>query len=67
MKLQILDIVFDLSDDCEEYIDTDLLQSQLRRVYKGQFWKVNEENELADLISKASGWCVTSLAYRKIK
>jgi len=67
MKLQILDIVFDLSDDCGEYIDTDLLQSQLRRVYKGQFWDVNETNELADLISDASGWCVTSLAYRTIK
>ena len=67
MKLQILDIVFDLSDDCEEYIDTDLLQSQLRKVYKGQFWKVNEENELTDLISNASGWCVTSIAYRKVK
>ena len=67
MKLQILDIVFDLSDDCGEYIDTDMLQSQLRKVYKGQFWKVNEEDELADLISNASGWCVTSLSYRKIK
>ena len=67
MKLQILNIEFDLSDDCGEYIDTDLLQSQLKRVYKGQFWDVTEEDELVDLISDKSGWCVNSIQYKQIK
>jgi len=61
MKLQITDIEFDLSDDCGEYIDTELLQDQLQNVYIGQFWDVNEEDELVDLISDKSGWCVRSI------
>ena len=61
MKLQITDIEFDLSDDCGEYIDTELLQDQLQNVYIGQFWDVNEEDELVDLISDKSGWCVNSI------
>jgi hypothetical protein len=67
MKLQITDIEFDLSDDCGEYIDTELLQDQLQSVYIGQFWDVNEENELVDLISDKSGWCVNSINYKEIK
>ena len=67
MKLQITDIEFDLSDDCGEYIDTELLQDQLQNVYIGQFWDVNEEDELVDLISDKSGWCVNSINYKQIK
>jgi hypothetical protein len=67
MKLQILNIEFDLTDDCGEYIDTEMLQEQLQRVYKGQFWDVNEEDELVDLISNKSGWCVNSIQYKEIK
>ena len=63
MKLQITDIEFDLTDDCGEYIDTELLQDQLQNVYIGQFWDVNEEDELVDLISDKSGWCVRSINY----
>jgi hypothetical protein len=67
MKLQITDIEFDLTDDCGEYIDTEMLQDQLQNVYIGQFWDVTEEDELADLISDKSGWCVNSINYKQIK
>jgi hypothetical protein len=67
MKLQITDIEFDLSDDCGEYIDTEMLQGQLQNVYIGQFWDVTEEDELVDLISDKSGWCVNSIQYKEIK
>ena len=67
MKLQITDIEFDLSDDCGEYIDTEMLQDQLQNVYIGQFWDVTEEDELVDLISDKSGWCVNSIQYKEIK
>jgi hypothetical protein len=67
MKLQITDIEFDLTDDCGEYIDTEMLQDQLQSVYIGQFWDVTEEDELADLISDKSGWCVNSINYKQIK
>ena len=67
MKLQILNIEFDLTDDCGEYIDTEMLQEQLQRSYIGQFWDVNEEDELVDLISYKSGWCVNFIQYKEIK
>ena len=67
MKLQITDIEFDLTDDCGEYIDTELLQDRLQSVYIGQFWDVTEEDELVDLISDKSGWCVNSIQYKEIK
>ena len=67
MKLQITDIEFDLTDDCDEYIDTELLQDQLQSVYIGQFWNVDDDLELVDLISDKSGWCVNSINYKEIK
>ena len=67
MKLQITDIEFDLSDDCGEYIDTEMLQDRLQSVYIGQFWNVDDEDELVDLIRDKSGWCVNSINYKQIK
>jgi len=67
MKLQITEIEFDLTDDCDENIDTELLQDQLQSVYIGQFWNVDDDLELVDLISDKSGWCVNSIEYKEIK
>jgi hypothetical protein len=67
MKLQITEIEFDLTDDCDENIDTELLQDQLQSVYIGQFWDVDDDLELVDLISDKSGWCVNSINYKEIK
>jgi hypothetical protein len=67
MKLQITEIEFDLTDDCDENIDTELLQDQLQNVYIGQFWNVDDDLELVDLISDKSGWCVNSINYKEIK
>jgi hypothetical protein len=65
MKLQITGIEFDLNDDYD--IDTEMLQDQLQRGYIGQVWTVDEEDELVDLISDKSGWCVNSIQYEQIK
>jgi hypothetical protein len=67
MKLQITEIEFDLTDDCDENIDTELLQERLQNVYVGQFWNVDDDLELVDLISDKSGWCVNSIEYKEIK
>ena len=67
MKLQITDIEFDLTDDCGEYIDTELLQDQLQNVYIGQIHDVIEEDELVEVISDRTGWCVNSIQYKEIK
>jgi hypothetical protein len=66
MKLQITQINFDLTDDVGEYVDTEMLQERLQSVYIGQFWDVDNEDELADLISDKSGWCVNSIEYKQI-
>lgn len=67
MKLQITEIEFDLTDDCDENIDTELLQERLQNVYVGQFWDIDDDLELVDLISDKSGWCVNSINYKEIK
>jgi hypothetical protein len=67
MKLQITEIEFDLTDDCDENIDIELLQERLQKVYIGQFWNVDDDLELVDLISDKSGWCVNSINYKEIK
>ena len=67
MKLQITGIEFDLNDDCDEDIDTEMLQDQLQRGYIGQVWIVDKEDELVDLISDKSGWCINSIQYEQIK
>ena len=67
MKLQITEIEFDLTDDCDENIDTELLQERLQNVYVGQFWNVDDDLELVDIISDKSGWCVNSIEYKEIK
>jgi len=69
MKFQITGIEFDLNDDydCGEDIDTEMLQDQLQRGYIGQVWTVDEEDELVDLISDKSGWCIKSIQYEQIK
>jgi hypothetical protein len=69
MKLQITGIEFDLNDDydCGEDIDTEMLQDQLQRGYIGQVWIVDKEDELVDLISDKSGWCINSIQYEQIK
>jgi hypothetical protein len=69
MKFQITGIEFDLNDDydCGEDIDTEILQDQLQRGYIGQVWTVDEEDELVDIISDKSGWCIKSIQYEQIK
>ena len=67
MKLQITDIEFDLTDDCGEYIDTEMLQERLQNVYIGQIHDVIEEDELVEVISDRTGWCVNSIQYKEIK
>jgi hypothetical protein len=67
MKLQITGIEFDLTEDVGEYIDTEMLQDQLQRAYIGQIHDVIEEDELVDVISDRTGWCVSSINYEEVK
>ena len=67
MKFKVTDIEFDLTEDCDEYIDTEMLQGQLQKAYTKTSWDVDEENELAEMISYKSGWGINSIQYEEIK
>ena len=67
MKFQITDIQFDLTEDCDEYIDTEMLQDQLQRAYTKTSWDVDDYDDLLDQISNKSGWCINSIQYEEIK
>ena len=66
MQYKITEIEFDLTGDCREYIDPEILQHQLQKGYIGKVLNVNQEDELVDLISDKSGWCVNAIQYEKV-
>ena len=67
MKFQITDIEFDLTEDCDEYIDTEMLASQLQRAYTKTSWDADDHDDLLEQISDASGWRINSIQYEEIK
>ena len=67
MKFQITDIEFDLTEDCDEYIDTEMLQDQLQRAYTKTSWDADDADDLLEQISNKSGWCIKTIQYEEIK
>ena len=67
MKFQITDIEFDLTEDCDEYIDTEMLQGQLQKAYTKTSWDADDNDDLLDQISNKSGWGINSIQYEEIK
>jgi hypothetical protein len=68
MKYQITSIQFDcsLEEDGWDQSDQIMTEERLSDVYVGQFWDADDEEDLMDEISTASGWCVKSVDYRII-
>jgi hypothetical protein len=69
MKYQITSIQFDCSlDDEEGWDESDqiMTEERLSDVYVGQFWDADDEEDLIEEISCASGWCIKSIDYRII-
>ena len=65
MKFQITEIDFDCSLDDSDWSESDQVttEERLSEVYVGQFWEADDEDDLIDEISTASGWCVKSIDY----
>lgn len=63
MQFQVLSVEFDFSD--EDYLHpdekTDLINDTV-----GQIWEVDDEDDLVEEVTCASGWCIKSLDYRHI-
>ena len=68
MKVQITEINFDCSLDDADWSESDQVttEERLSQVYVGQFWEADDEEDLIDEISTASGWCIKSIDYRHI-
>jgi len=69
MKYQITSIQFDCSlDDAEGWDESDqiMTEERLNDVYVGQIWDADDEEDLVDEISTASGWCIKSIDYRHV-
>ena len=63
MKFQITGIEFDFDDEDEmDAYDKDRLASQTI----GQIWDVDDEDDLVEEITSATGWCIKFIDYRHV-
>jgi hypothetical protein len=63
MKFQITEIEFDFDDEDEmDAYDKDRLASQTI----GQIWDVDDEDDLVEEITSATGWCIKFIDYRHV-
>ena len=68
MQFQITDIEFDFSDDIG---DGDTMNDFLTDEYKqevfdevvGNIWEADDEDDLTDEITTATGWCIKYIDY----
>ena len=61
MQFQVLDIEFDFDYD----IHTDEYNRLMNETF-GQIWEADDEDDLVEEITCATGWCIKSLDYRHV-
>ena len=67
MKFQVTEIEFDFDDDYDEGWEGDPVpQQQIIDETIGQIWDADDEDDLVEEITCATGWCVVSLNYRQV-
>ena len=67
MKVQITEIDFDFSSDDDTWGDVDYdTQQEVIEETKGTIWEVDDEEDLVDEITTATGWCINSIDYRHV-
>ena len=68
MMFQITDIAFDCSLDDADWTIQDQLETEetLNEAYLTTIWEADDEDDLIDEISTASGWCIRYIDYRHI-
>ena len=71
MQFQVTQIEFDFSDDIgdgdtmNDFLTDEYKQSVVDETIEG-IWEADDEEDLIDEISCASGWCIKSIDYRHI-
>lgn len=68
MEFQITDISFDCSLDDSDWTIKDQLETEesLPLSYIGSVWEADDEDDLIEEISCASGWCINSIDFRHV-
>ena len=66
MQFQITEIEFDLDCDAADEELTPQDEQDLYEDYIGTFWEADDEDDLIEEITCASGWCIKSIDYRII-
>ena len=66
MKFQITEIEFDFTTDDGEYELQPSKQEKIIEETIGQIWDADDEDDLVEEVTDATGWCVCSLNYRQV-
>ncbi len=65
MQFQVTEIEFDFDSD-DEYVWNTNEQQKLIDETIGQIWEADDEEDLVEEITCATGWCIKSIDYRII-
>jgi len=60
MQFQVNHIIFDFDEELTHDEKIDILDDNIG------FWEANDEDDLIDEITTASGWCIKSIDYHHI-
>jgi hypothetical protein len=68
MQFQITEIEFDCSLEDDDWTEKDQLETEemLPQSYIGTIWDADDEEDLIEEISCASGWCIKSINFRHV-
>ncbi len=65
MQFQVTEIEFDFDSD-DEYVWNSNEQQKLIDETIGQIWEADDEEDLVEEITCATGWCIKSIDYQII-
>lgn len=63
---QVTDIEFDFTVDDEDNLPTLGYQEDITNDTLGQIWVADDEDDLLEEITCATGWCIKSIDYRHV-
>ena len=67
MQFQVTKIEFDFDDDYNEGWENDPIpQQEIIDETIGTIWEADDEDDLIEEITTATGWCINSIDYRHI-
>ena len=67
MLFQVTEIEFDFSSDDDTWGDVDPdYQKEVTEETIGQIWEADDEDDLVEEITCATGWCINSIDYRHV-